>query len=57
MQRDEKLAINHQKHGTMIEKLFAVFDVRLVDFRKLESDFNTFSNLFNTAVDQSLPMD
>ena len=37
----------------MIEKLSAVFDARFLDFQQLESDFNIFSNPFNTAVDQS----
>ena len=54
MQHDEGQDINYQKYGTMIEKLSAVFDAHFLDFRQLESDFNIFSNPFNTAVDQSL---
>ena len=53
IQQDEGQDINYQKYGTMIEKLSAVFDARFLDFRQLESDFNIFSNPFNTAVDQS----
>ena len=53
MHQDEGQDINYQKYGTMIEKLPAVFDARFLDFRQLESDFNIFSNPFNTAVDQS----
>ena len=53
MQHDEEQDINYQKYGTMIEKLSAVFDAHFLDFRQLESDFNIFSNPFNTAVDQS----
>ena len=53
MQHDEEQDINYQKYGTMIEKLSAVFNARFLDFRQLESDFNIFSNSFNTAVDQS----
>ena len=53
MQHDEGQDINYQKYGTVIEKLSAVFDARFLDFRQLESDFNIFSNPFNTAVDQS----
>ena len=53
MQDDEGQDINYQKYGTMIEKLSAVFDARFLDFRQLQSDFNIFSNPFNTAVDQS----
>ena len=53
LQHDEGQDINYQKYGSMIEKLSAVFDARFLDFRQLESDFNIFSNPFNTAVDQS----
>ena len=36
-----------------VEGSMKFFDARFLDFRQLESDFNIFSNPFNTAVDQS----
>ena len=51
-QRDEELNIHYYKYGTMIEKFPAVFDTRIVDFRKLGSDFDIVSNPYNTAIYQ-----
>ena len=53
MQHDEGQDFNYQKYGTMIEKFSAVFVARFLNFRQLESDFDIFSNPFNTAVNQS----
>ena len=53
IQTDEGRNINYQKYQLMIDKLSVAFDARFLDFRKLESNFNIFSNPFQSAPDQS----
>ena len=53
IQNDEGRNKNYQKYQLMIDKLSIAFDARFWDFRKLESNFNIFSDPFQSASDQS----
>ena len=53
IQNDKGQNMNYQKYQLMIDKLSVTFNTCFLDFRKLESNFNIFSNPFQLAPDQS----